>query len=118
MCAILTTFHNIEYKYNTKQPSNCNLRKQPFANNTKKSKFPHDDQIQYKIFINNTYPDLRKAGDNIYDIMQLVLTQIFHISIVSRELNFFINTYKKSHFSYHFYVFGCMQLHVFDPFLT
>ena len=56
---------------------------------------PHDAQIQHKILINTAYSDARKAGGNIHDIMKLVLTQIFHISIIHGALNFFNHTYKK-----------------------
>ena len=110
-CAIFTTFHNIEHKYNTQQPSNCNLRKQPFSANKKKSISPRDSQIQHKIFKNNAYSDLRSPGDNIHHIMQLLLTQMFHISIIDGALNFFNNRYKNWHVYYHFYVFRCMHLH-------
>ena len=89
--------HFITLKINTIQNNHQTAisANNPFANNTKKSMSPHDAQIQHKIFTNNAYPDFRQAGDNIYNIIQLVLTQIFHISIISRTLNFFNNTYKK-----------------------
>ena len=89
--------HFITLKINTIQNNHQTAisANNPFANNTKKYMLLHDDQIQHKIFVNNAYSDLRQAGDNIYDIMQLVLTQIFDISIISGTLNFFNNTYKK-----------------------